>query len=124
MIVKDWAAVVSDEIVASYNHGTRRSCPPFSTINKVTTLSKVMGVTRIANVTGLDFVGVPVVMVVRPKSKSLSVSQGKGLSLDAAKASGLMESIELYHAENITNGFYPEFTDTSKKADNGRGGVS
>lgn len=60
-----------------------------------------MGITRVANVTGLDFVGIPVVMVVRPNSKSLSVAQGKGLTLSAAKASGLMESIEGYHAENV-----------------------
>lgn len=40
-------------------------------------------------------------MVVRPNSRSLAVSQGKGLDLDAAKASGLMESIELHHAERI-----------------------
>ena len=60
-----------------------------------------MGITRIANVTGLDRIGVPVVMVCRPNSRSLAVSQGKGLTLDAAKASGVMEAIELYHAERI-----------------------
>jgi YcaO-like protein with predicted kinase domain len=59
------------------------------------------GITRIANVTGLDRIGVPVVMVCRPNSRSLAVSQGKGLTLDAAKASGVMEAIELYHAERI-----------------------
>ena len=61
-----------------------------------------MGITRIANVTGLDNIGIPVVMVCRPNSRSLAVSQGKGLSLDEAKASGLMEAIELYHGEHIT----------------------
>ncbi len=40
-------------------------------------------------------------MVVRPNSRSLAVSQGKGLDLDAARASGLMESFELYCAERI-----------------------
>jgi ribosomal protein S12 methylthiotransferase accessory factor len=60
-----------------------------------------MGITRIANVTGLDHIGVPVVMVCRPNSRALAVSQGKGLTLAAAKASGLMESVESYHAERI-----------------------
>lgn len=60
-----------------------------------------MGITRIADVTGLDDIGVPVVAVVRPNSRSLSVSQGKGVDLAAAKASGVMESIERYHAERI-----------------------
>ena len=32
---------------------------------------------------------------------SLAVSQGKGLTLEAAKASGVMEAVELYHAERI-----------------------
>ena len=60
-----------------------------------------MGITRIANVTGLDRIGIPVVMVCRPNSHSIAVSQGKGFTLDAAKASGLMESIESWHAERI-----------------------
>jgi len=60
-----------------------------------------MGITRIANLTGLDRVGIPVVSVMRPNSRSLSVSQGKGIDLAAAKVSGAMEAIESFHAENI-----------------------
>ena len=55
-----------------------------------------------ANVTGLDPVGIPVVMVCRPNSRSLAVSQGKGIDLGSARASGLMEAAELYHAETMT----------------------
>src|SRR4051812_23323193 len=55
-----------------------------------------------ANVTGLDSVGIPVVMVSRPNSRSVTVSQGKGIDLASARVSGLMESAELYHAETIT----------------------
>ncbi len=61
-----------------------------------------LGITRLGNVTGLDVIGVPVVMAVRPNSRGLSVTQGKGLTLDAAKASALMEAVEAYHAENIS----------------------
>ncbi|ADO69170.1 conserved uncharacterized protein [Stigmatella aurantiaca DW4/3-1] len=64
-------------------------------------LLPVFGITRIANVTGLDVVGVPVVMVCRPNSRSLAVFQGKGLDLASAQASGLMEAVENYHAERI-----------------------
>ena len=64
--------------------------------------SPQMGITRVANVTGLDRVGIPVVMVVRPNSRSVAVSQGKGLTVAAAKASGVMEAAELWHAEHIT----------------------
>jgi ribosomal protein S12 methylthiotransferase accessory factor len=62
-----------------------------------------LGITRVANVTGLDVVGIPTFMVVRPNARSVSVSQGKGVNEDAARASGLMEALELFHAERITN---------------------
>ena len=63
-------------------------------------LAAGMGVTRVANVTGLDTLGIPVVAVYRPNARSIVVSQGKGLDLWAAKASGLMEAIEGFHAEH------------------------
>jgi ribosomal protein S12 methylthiotransferase accessory factor len=40
-------------------------------------------------------------MVCRPNSRSVAVSQGKGLDLDAARASGLMEAVVGWHAERI-----------------------
>jgi ribosomal protein S12 methylthiotransferase accessory factor len=61
-----------------------------------------MGITRVANVTGLDRIGIPVVMVSRPASRSVSVAQGKGVTLDAAKASGIMEAVETWHAERVS----------------------
>lgn len=82
--------------------GTHRVMAPEATLARLEPLKGAMGITRVANVTGLDVVGVPVVMVTRPDARSLAVSQGKGTSLPAAKASGLMESIELYHAERVT----------------------
>jgi YcaO-like protein with predicted kinase domain len=85
----------------TYRAGTHRTLPPQETLRRAMRLAPVMGITRIANVTGLDSIGVPVVMVSRPNARSLAVSQGKGLDLLAAKASGLMESIEAYHAETI-----------------------
>ena len=63
-------------------------------------LAPSMGITRVANVTGLDTLGLPVVAVYRPNARSIVVSQGKGLDLWAAKASGLMEAIEGFHAEH------------------------
>jgi YcaO-like protein with predicted kinase domain len=85
----------------AYRRGTHRTVDPATTLARVQPYLARMGITRIANVTGLDRIGVPVVMVCRPNSRSLAVSQGKGLTLDAAKASGVMEAIELYHGERI-----------------------
>ena len=85
-----------------FMQGTHRTVPPDETLARVEPLLPVMGITRVCNVTGLDQIGLPVVMVTRPNSRSMSVAQGKGLSMDAAKASGIMEAIESYHAEHIT----------------------
>lgn len=86
----------------TYRLGTRRTVAPAETLARVTPLLPVMGITRIANVTGLDNIDIPVVMVCRPNARSISVSQGKGLTLTAAKVSGLLEAVEAYHAEHIT----------------------
>jgi YcaO-like protein with predicted kinase domain len=84
-----------------HRHGTHRLVAPGATVERVAPLQARMGITRVANVTGLDRIGIPVVMVCRPNSRSIAVSQGKGLDLDAARASGLMESVESHHAERI-----------------------
>jgi ribosomal protein S12 methylthiotransferase accessory factor len=63
-----------------------------------------MGITRLGNVTGLDRIGIPVVVAVRPNSRSVSVSQGKGLDLAQAMTSALMEAIEGFHAEEAGEG--------------------
>ncbi len=60
-----------------------------------------MGITRLGNITGLDRIGIPVAVAVRPNSRSVSVSQGKGLELPQALASALMEACEGFHAEEI-----------------------
>jgi len=85
-----------------HRHGTDRLVPPRETFERVRPHFAEIGLTRVANVTGLDVLGIPVVLSVRPNSRSLAVHQGKGLTLDAARASCVMESLERWHAENIT----------------------
>src|ERR1700712_3043758 len=85
----------------AYLRGTHRLVPPAQTVERVRPMLRALGITRVADVTGLDSIGIPVVMVCRPNARSLSVAQGKGQDLDAARASGLMESIEQWHAEHI-----------------------
>jgi YcaO-like protein with predicted kinase domain len=90
----------SDLALKSYYSGTHRSVEPAATLDRVRPLFSRFGITRIANLTGLDRIGVPVVMACRPNARSSAVFHGKGLNLDAAKASGAMEAIETWHAEN------------------------
>ncbi len=85
----------------TYVLDTHRLRDPEETLAIVKPFLKEMGITRIANLTGLDRIGLPTVMVTRPNSRSVAVSLGKGLSLSAAQASGVMEAIESWHAERI-----------------------
>jgi YcaO-like protein with predicted kinase domain len=96
------AAIRAADSHKRYRRGTDRVIAPVETLRKVIPLMPRMGITRLANVTGLDSIGIPVAIAVRPNARSLSTSQGKGLSLTAAKASALMEATELYHAETLT----------------------
>jgi YcaO-like protein with predicted kinase domain len=81
--------------------GTHRTRSPEETLLAIAPLARDMRITRVANITGLDVIGVPVVAVTRPNSRSIAVAQGKGIDLVSAKVSGLMEAIENFHAERI-----------------------
>ena len=79
----------------------QRTVPPQATIARVKAFAEAFGITRIANLTGLDRTGIPVVMVCRPNARSSAVFNGKGIDLASAQASALMEAAETWHAENI-----------------------
>ena len=79
--------------------GTQRSISPDETLKRIQPFFRTAGLTRIANITGLDWIGVPVTLAIRPNARSLTTSSGKGFFLEAAVASGAMEAIELFHAE-------------------------
>lgn len=82
--------------------GTYRAISPEETLSKIEPmLWDVFGITRVANVTGLDNIGIPTFVAIRPLSKMLTTSQGKGITDNLAKVSAIMESIEGWHAENL-----------------------
>jgi YcaO-like protein with predicted kinase domain len=99
LVVPDDAQSSSTPI--AFREGMDRAVSPSSTLDRLAPFLPAMGITRVANLTGLDRPGIPVVSVCRPNSRSLSVAQGKGLTLEAARVSGLMESLESHHAEHI-----------------------
>lgn len=90
-----------DPGVKAFQAETHRVVTPAQTMRRLRPILPSMGITRVGNVTGLDCIGLPTVVVYRPNARSLAVSQGKGLTLDAARVSGVMESIESYHAERV-----------------------
>ncbi|MFF2926635.1 YcaO-like family protein [Streptomyces celluloflavus] len=83
----------------AYFDGTHRTRHPDQTWEAIRPLLMAYGITRVADVTGLDDLGIPVTMAVRPLARTLSVAQGKGATLAAARVSGAMEAIEAWHGE-------------------------
>lgn len=90
----------------AHRAGTTRVTSPEQTLARLRPLLSDFGITRVADVTGMDCIGIPTVMVVRPNARSVSVSQGKGVDLVTAKVSGIMESVELFHAERVLRPLY------------------
>lgn len=57
-------------------------------------------ITRVAEITGLDVVGIPVYSTIRPASKTISVSSGKSRLRQMARAGAIAEAIEFHTFEN------------------------
>lgn len=79
-----------------------RTCRPEDTLARVAPVLAEHGVTRLAKVTGLDCLGIPVWNAMRPNARALSVHQGKGITDVDAKTSAVMEALERACAERPT----------------------
>lgn len=58
-----------------------------------------LGVTRVANVTGFDVLGIPAAIAVRPLAVTAPVSAAAGMSPAGAKAAAALAAAALHHAE-------------------------
>ncbi len=88
----------------SYRHGTERICAPEETWERVRPWLPAFGITRVADMTWLDCVGVPVFAAIRPNSRTVAQSNGKGLTSMQARVSAVMEGIEVWHSEELRAG--------------------
>jgi len=79
--------------------GTQRSIPPAETLERIRPYFSTFGITRLANITNLDWIGIHVTLAIRPNAATLSQGSGKGFSLEGALASAAMETVEVFHAE-------------------------
>ncbi|WP_084692311.1 YcaO-like family protein [Parafrankia elaeagni] len=94
-----WIRSLAEQVDLSREAGGWRSESPRAMLDRLLPLAPSMGITRVSNITGLDHIGIPVAMACRPNSMSISVAQGKGVTLDAALTSALMEAAETFYAE-------------------------
>jgi len=85
-----------------HRQGTHRIISPEETWLAIQPTLEPAGITRVADLTWLDDLGIPTVQAVRPASLTLSVSQGKAATYRAAQVGAVMESLEGWHAENVT----------------------
>jgi len=89
------------KVPVTYFGCTHRAIPPKQTIKNVEGKLKTAGVTRIAEITHLDRLGIPVYSAIRPGAAdgAVSIYAGKGATKSQAKASAMMEAFERYSAE-------------------------
>lgn len=70
-----------------------------------TELMDKFGISRVAELTGLDTIGLPVYSCTRPLSQTISIHSGKGLEGEFARAGAILEAIEFAIAENPVGPF-------------------
>lgn len=89
------------KVPVTYFGCTHRAIPPERTIANVEGKLRRAGVTRIAEITHLDRLGIPVYSAIRPGAAegAVSIYAGKGATKSQAKASAMMEAFERYSAE-------------------------
>ncbi|MDO5845602.1 MAG: YcaO-related McrA-glycine thioamidation protein [Methanocorpusculum sp.] len=87
----------------TYTGWTERACSPAETLARIEQFTPEAGITRVADITDLDRIGIPVYSCIRPTAAdgAISVYNGKGGTEDEARAAGIMEGIERYSAEAV-----------------------
>jgi thioglycine synthase len=87
--------------IKKYKDDTHRALPPEETLRSAEDKLPAAGITRVADITNLDRIGIPVFSSIRPMADrgAVSVYNGKGATPTEAKVSAMMEGLERYSAE-------------------------
>ena len=97
-----------------YNNDTQRASPLNETLARIEPKIPAAGITRVADITNLDRIGIPVFSCIRPTAEdgAITIYNGKGATVEESKISAIMEGIERYCAEVhdriIERGYYHE----------------
>lgn len=79
--------------------GAQRACTPEQTLERMRPHFHAAGITRLAEITGLDRIGICVAQCIRPDAIVLAVDSGKGATPSAARCSAMMEGFERHVGE-------------------------
>ena len=87
--------------IKRYKRGTHRAVPPAETLSRVEPKLPAAGVTEVTDITGLDRIGIPVFISLRPNAANgaVTVHNGKGTTPEEAQVSAIMEAVERWSAE-------------------------
>jgi len=85
----------------TYNNETQRAVPLAETLARIEPRIPVAGITRVADITSLDRIGIPVFSCIRPTAMdgAITVYNGKGATVEESRISAIMEGIERYSSE-------------------------
>jgi putative methanogenesis marker protein 1 len=85
----------------TYNNETQRAVPLDETLTRIEPLIPAAGITRVADITSLDRIGIPVFSCIRPTAMdgAITVYNGKGATVEESRISAIMEGIERYSSE-------------------------
>jgi len=85
----------------TYSYETQRAVPLSETLARIEPKVPVAGITRVADITNLDRIGIPVFSCIRPTADdgAITVYNGKGATVEESRISGIMEGIERYSSE-------------------------
>ena len=98
----------------TYYNETQRAVPLDETLARIEPLVPAAGITRVADITSLDRIGIPVFSCIRPTAMdgAITVYNGKGATVEESRISAIMEGIERYssevHDRKLTLASYPE----------------
>ncbi len=98
----------------TYNNETQRAVPLAETLARIEPKVPAAGITRVADITSLDRVGIPVFSCIRPTAEdgAITVYNGKGATVEESRISAIMEGIERYssevHDRRIERGYFTD----------------
>ncbi|MDB4338314.1 YcaO-like family protein [Synechococcus sp. AH-603-L18] len=99
------------------NYTEQRARSTSEVLRLINELKNEIGVTRLADITELDNINIPVYCSYRPKAYLLQANSGKGYTHEAAKCSAMMEALEYSEFERFSEDKVVEYASYNQLKD-------